>query len=159
MTKVTLLETGATSQPWPNCGLSHNRVQKDMLCEKCQERVATIHLHGSSTTISSHGEAMGHTDRTEHHLCDQCGSRSVQAILHPPLEAGSRREAVRVLSVSPTHTVLRLVRTASEPVPEDWTLLTSRLGTELPVGEELELTFTESELEWLQGKRETYPGP
>ena len=102
---------------------------------------------------------MGQTEQTEHHFCDQCGSQAVQAILHPPLEAGSRREAVRVLSVSPTHTVLRLVRTASQPIPEDWTLLTPRLGTELPVGEEVEMTFTESELEWLQGKSERYPEP
>jgi hypothetical protein len=124
-----------------------------MQCEICQQRVATIHLKGSKT-VAPHSGKEERIEQYEQHFCDECGSKHVQGLLHPPLEAGSRRETVRVMSVSPAHTILRLVRTEGQTTPEDWSLLTSRLGTQLPVGEEVQMTFTESELEWLRGKRE-----
>ena len=43
-------------------------------------------------------------------------------------------ETVRVVSRGPQHTVVRLVRTESEPEPEDWTLLTDRISDRMVEG-------------------------
>jgi hypothetical protein len=59
-------------------------------------------------------------------------------------------ERVRVISITEERTVLRLIRTEADATPEDWSLLSLRAPA-LPVGAEIVMTFTPSELEWMKG--------
>jgi hypothetical protein len=72
-------------------------------------------------------------------------------------ETDTRKEKLRVLSMSGEYMIVRLVRTESNIAPEDWIFPAERLPeewSEWEPGKEFELTISERELEWLQGKRD-----
>ena len=121
-----------------------------MLCEMCQQREATVHVTGSTRQSSISG-----ADRTfEHHLCETCASTS--PLLKPAHKYGPDviRERLRVISVSPECTRVRLVRTETGAVPEEWSFVTSRLPPHYAVvGMEFGVTCSHDELEHLKGNR------
>ena len=127
-----------------------------MLCQKCQQEEATVHLTGNRTTHSgSGGQARPREFRL--HFCPVCAEEYQHSQLSGSLFPGEpqKTERLRVVGVTPERTVLRLIRTESESPPEEWSLLTSRLPEPLwPVGWEITMTFTPSELEWLRGEKD-----
>src|SRR5437773_1420300 len=100
-----------------------------MLCEKCQQREAMVHLTGSRRIDPSLGELSGN-EEFEHHFCETCASKS--PLVNPALKYGPNAitEKLKVISVSPERTVVRLVRTETQPKAEEWSLLTSELPAE-----------------------------
>jgi hypothetical protein len=71
-------------------------------------------------------------------------------------ETDTRSEKLRIVSVSPERMIVRLVRTESNTTPEDWIFPAERFPEEWldwEAGKEFELTISERELKWLQGKR------
>src|SRR6266545_2370920 len=99
-----------------------------MLCEKCQQRKAVVHVSGRRRTYPSSGQASANEpfEHFEHHFCELCAQSS--PLVNPALAYGpdAVTEKLRVISVSAERTVVRLVRTETQPTPEDWSLLTSR---------------------------------
>ena len=127
-----------------------------MRCQKCQDKEATVHIHGERATSPPSGrDASGEV--FELHLCEACAKEyrrtKLSRSLFPNEQDEQIIEHVRVLSVTPERTVLRLIRTEVDATPQDWTLLTSRLPKR-PVGTEMTMAFTPSELEWMRGARE-----
>lgn len=122
-----------------------------MVCEKCQQLEATVHVTGGRTIESPTGQPISN-EKFEHHFCEACASKSL--IANPELRygPGTRTEELRVISVSGERTVVRLVRTETQPIAEEWTFLTSRLPPQYAVvGLEFRMTFTPAELEHLMG--------
>src|SRR6185295_12021857 len=97
-----------------------------MLCEKCRQRDATVHLSGSRKVETVSGQTSAN-ESFEHHLCEPCASRSPLA--NPALGYGpdAISEKLRVIAVSSEHTRVNLLRTESDAVPEEWILVTSHL--------------------------------
>lgn len=121
-----------------------------MLCEKCNEREATVHVTGSSRVAAPSGVE----ETFEHHFCESCASNS--QLVNPALGYGpdAISEKFRVVSVSPEHIRVRLVRTETEAAPVEWSFLTSRLPPQYAiVGMEFEITCSPEELEQLKGVR------
>jgi hypothetical protein len=121
-----------------------------MLCEKCHEREAMVHLTGNRQVDTVSGETS--TEDFEHHFCESCASSS--PLVNPALACGADAisEKLRVIGVSPERTRVRLVRTDTDVVPEEWSLLTSGLPSDyLTVGMEFGITCTPHELEHLKG--------
>ncbi len=128
-----------------------------MRCQNCQDEEATVHISGTETTVPRSG-AESSEEEFILHFCPSCAeeyrrTKSSQS-LFPGLHEEPIRERVRVMTVTPERTVLRLIRTETDPMPEDWNLLTARVGRTWPVGTEIAIAFTPSELEWLRGHRE-----
>src|SRR5262245_62107327 len=124
-----------------------------MLCEKCQQRQATVHITGTRKVAPlSSGPNIDET--IEHHFCELCVSTS--PLVNPVLEYGPNAisEKFRVISVSAERTRVRLVRTESEARPEEWSFVTSRLPPPYAVvGAEFEITCSPEELDYLRGNR------
>lgn len=130
-----------------------------MICQSCHKEQAMVHIHGTGTSTAKRSSpAESSSQEFELHFCEACAEeyRRAQAShsLFPHLREEHRTEVVRVMSRTPERTVLRLVRTAEAKVPEEWTLLTSRLPDRLQVGREITISFTPAELEWMKGERE-----
>jgi len=91
------------------------------------------------------------------HFCSGCGEeyeRERRAKLFPPSGEQPFYEQLRVIQSSSEHTVVRLVRTESQPSPEEWRFLTSRLPEKYcSVGTEFGVMLTSSQLEYLKGYR------
>lgn len=122
-----------------------------MLCEQCQQRDATVHLTGSTKVSASSGEA-DVEEAFEHHFCESCAASS--PLVNPALRYGPDviSEKFRVVSVSPEHTRVRLVRTEADAAPEEWSFLTSCLPPQYAVvGMEFGITCSPQELEQLKG--------
>jgi hypothetical protein len=127
-----------------------------MRCQKCQDKVATVHIHGKRETCTPSGrDSSGEV--FELHFCEACAEEYRRTELSRSLFPNDHDEKiiehVRVLSVTPERTVLRLIRTEADATPQDWSLLTSRLPRR-QVGTEMTIAFTPSELEWMRGARE-----
>ncbi len=126
------------------------RASGSMLCQKCKQKEALVHIS------VRHGEAAA-TEPPEFtlHFCPACGEeheRESLAKLFPPSGEQPFHEQLRVIQSSSEHTVVRLVRTESQPSPEEWRLLTSRLPEKYCcVGMEFGVTLTYSQLEYLKG--------
>ena len=93
------------------------------------------------------------------HFCDACGKeheRERFARAFPATGESPITEQLRVIEISPEHTIVRLVRTESQPIPENWILVTERLPERFcEVGMEFSITITPSELEYLKGNRDS----
>ena len=129
-----------------------------MRCQKCKAQEATAHISGTKTTRLRTGGELS-SDEFTLHFCAQCADEYQRTqrsqSMFPELHEEQITERVRVVAITPDSTVLRLIRTEAQPTPEDWSLLTSRVGeVGWPVGTEITMTFTPSELEWLRGQRE-----
>ncbi len=76
--------------------------------------------------------------------------------LFPNDKGALKGERLRVIKSDADLTIVRLIRTESGPSPEEWTLLTARLGSDWPqsTGYVFSIGYTPMELEYLQGKRE-----
>ena len=90
------------------------------------------------------------------HLCKTCAAVYHQEVLANSNCVNSKglliEERVRVVSITPERTVLRIIRTETNQSPQDWCVLTSRLPQPFwPVGEEISLSLTPLELEFLKG--------
>ena len=119
-----------------------------MLCEKCQQLEATVHLKGTRSVRG--GSAR---EPFEQHLCESCASSS--PVVNPALRYGPSviTEKLRVLSVTPERTRLRLVRTDADAAPEEWSFLTSSLPVHFAVvGMEFEMSCSPEELAQLKGR-------
>ena len=127
-----------------------------MLCQKCQEQEATVHIDYTKT-IATQTNIQGQREHAVVNLCEGCAKEyqlpNSSRTLFPHLHQEQVREQVRVMSITPEVTVWRLIRTEANPTPEDWAVLTSRVPTQ-PVGTELTVVFTQAELEWMKGQRE-----
>lgn len=126
-----------------------------MLCENCQQRVASVHLSGWRRKLSESG-GEERVENFEHHFCETCATELKESspLLNPALSIGpgAQTEKLRVISVSSERTVVRLVRTEVQGTPEDWSFVTSRLPPKYAVvGMEFEMVFTEAWLERLKG--------
>jgi hypothetical protein len=124
-----------------------------MLCEMCHEREALVHLTMTTKADPMSDEA---TTTEKHHFCELCAEASPLA--NPVLRYGPDviNEQLKVISVSPEHTVVRLVRTETEPVPEEWSLLTSKLPPKFAVvGMQFGVLWSSAELRMMQGKGAT----
>jgi len=124
-----------------------------MLCEKCQEREAMVHVTGSRRVDSISGEPIAN-EEFQHHFCELCASSS--PLVNPALRYGpdAISEKFRVISVSAERTRVRLLRTGAEAEPEEWSVLTSRLPPNCAVvGMEFGITCSPEELEQLKGNR------
>jgi len=124
-----------------------------MLCEKCQQREALVHLTGSRR-VAAISDEPSVDEAFEHHFCESCASSS--PLVNPALRYGPDviREKFRVVSVSPARTRVRLVRTEAEAAPEEWSFLTSRLPPRYAVvGAEFGITCSPEELQQLKGAR------
>ena len=122
-----------------------------MICETGQQREAMVHVTGSRRIESFSGEP-GANEQFEHHFCEPCASSN--PLVNPALEYGldARTEKLRVISTSAERTVLRLLRTETQPVAEEWSVLTSQLPPQYAVvGMEFEITSTPAELKRFQG--------
>ena len=122
-----------------------------MLCQKCKQREALLHIVVQTGERASTGPV-----EFTLHFCSECGEEYEQdrlARLFPG--AQPFHEELRVIQSSSEHTVVRLVRTESDPSPQEWRLLTSRLPEKYCcVGMEFGVTLTSAELEYLKGNRE-----
>ena len=124
-----------------------------MLCEKCQQREATVHLTGS-TKRSSLSTDVSPDESFEHHFCEPCSSSEPLVNLKLRYGPDVISENLKVLSVSPERTVVRLVRTEADATPEEWSFLTSRFPQQYAVvGMEFGITCSPQELEHLKGTR------
>ena len=128
-----------------------------MKCQKCQEREAKVHITGTST-ISPRSGGESRNEEFQYHFCTSCAdeynrTRSAQS-LFPHLHEQPFTERLRVLSITPERTVLRIVRTEDTAAPQEWVLLTSCLPEGLQVGAEITVTLTPAELQWMRGDRE-----
>ena len=124
-----------------------------MLCGKCQQREAVVHLTGSRK-VAAISDLPSVDEAFEHHFCESCASSS--PLVNPALSYGSDviSEKLKVISVSPGRTRVRLVRTEAEAAPEEWSFLTSRLPPEYAVvGKEFGITCSPEELDHLKGAR------
>jgi hypothetical protein len=127
-----------------------------MRCQRCDQRKATVH-------ISDHRilPAFAETRPPELiSLCDICAAEFQREVLtdsRPPSSEGVLiEEQVRIISITPEWTVLRLVRTESERFPQEWRILTALLPQPFyPVGEQISIALTSSELELLKGNRQS----
>ena len=128
-----------------------------MRCQKCHNNEATVHIAGT-TTSRLREDPESSNEEFKLHFCEPCAAEYQRAklskCLFPDLNEAQITEQLRVMSVTLERTVLRLIRTEAEAMPVDWSLLTSRVGEAWPVGAEITMTFTPSELEWLQGRRD-----
>ena len=109
-----------------------------------------MHLSGNRRVDTVSGESK--TEDFEHHFCESCASSN--PLVNPPLEhvADAIREKLRVVSVSPERTRVRLVSTETDAVPEEWSLVTSRLPSDFrTVGMEFWIACTPQELGQLKG--------
>jgi hypothetical protein len=127
-----------------------------MRCQNCPDKEAAIHISGTKSS-RPHSGGESHTVVFTIDLCETCAEKyrrtELSRRLFPKEHEKQIVERVRVMSVTPERTRIRLIRTEAGATPEDWSLLTSRLP-ENPVGTEMTLIFTPSELEWLKGNRE-----
>jgi hypothetical protein len=127
-----------------------------MFCQNCQQQEATVHFAGHRTAHSDSG-GQARPNEFEFHLCPACAEEYQQSQLSQSLFPGEpqRTERFRVVGITPERTVLRLIRAESDSPPEEWSLLTSRLPESFsPIGSEITMTFTPSELAWLRGERD-----
>jgi hypothetical protein len=150
----SLLRFDVTSRFWSFGGI----VSDFMLCQKCKQKEATVHIAESRGDPPFSETATGSAEFTLH-FCVACGEEYQQEVFARTLFPNSAEQPIteqfRVVQSSPDRTIVRLVRTESQPVPVDWSLLTPRLPTHLcSVGKEFTMTFTPSELEFLKGNRD-----
>ncbi len=127
------------------------RASRSMLCQKCKQREAVLHIAIQPGVRASTGP----TEFTLH-FCSECGEEYEQDRL-VRLSPGEQpcHEQLRVIQSSSEHTVVRLVRTESQSSPEEWRLLTSRLPEKYCcVGLEYGVTLTSAQLEYLKGNRD-----
>ena len=129
-----------------------------MLCEKCKQRAATVHV--SDREVAELSEEDVTNPNFNLHLCVACAEEYHEQVLSRSMLPGSMdgqlKERLRVVSVTGKRTTLRLIRTESEVSPQEWHLMTSRLPSGVwQVGEEITLILTPSELEFLKGNRES----
>jgi hypothetical protein len=127
-----------------------------MRCQNCPDKEAALYINGTkSTRPLSGGES--HIEAIKLALCEACAEeyrhKEQSGSLFPNEREERFVERVRVMSVMPERTIIRLIRTEADATPEDWSLLTSRLP-KCPAGTEMTIRFTPSELEWLKGNRE-----
>jgi hypothetical protein len=124
-----------------------------MLCQRCQQRESTVHI------AEGHGDQLPSAASFTLHFCETCGeeyeremfARAFPATGEPPIT-----ERLRVIERSSERTIVRLVRTESQPAPEDWILLTARLPEEFcEVGMEFGVTLTLSQLEYMKGNKDS----
>src|SRR5437867_11714800 len=123
-----------------------------MLCEKCQQREAKVHVTGTRRVDAVSGESNAKR-KLWHHFCESCASSS--PLVNPTLNYGpdAIAEKLRAISVSAERTVVRLVRTEADAVPEEWSLLTSGLPSDYRVvGMEFGITCSPKELQHLKGE-------
>lgn len=112
-----------------------------------------VHVTGSRRVDSISGQPSAN-EEFQHHFCELCASSS--PLVNPALKYGpdAISEKFRVISVSAERTRVRLLRTEGEAVPEEWSLLTSRLPPDYAVvGMEFGITCSPEELEQLKGNR------
>ncbi len=133
-----------------------------MLCQLCRQQDATVLIEGTQVSRESSGEAES-TEEVRFDLCRSCAEGYEQRLtsqsLFPERAEPTLTEQLRVLSVGAEWTVLRVIRTENEEVPEDWRVLTARLGeSSYEAGQEITLVCTPSEVEWLKGNG-GLPGP
>jgi hypothetical protein len=124
-----------------------------MLCQKCQQRQATAHIleRCGDELLSDDGEPS-----LKLHFCETCYEEWRRESLASPTGEPRTKEQVRVIESSSECTVVRLVRTESQPAPEDWILMTPRLPEKFRVvGMEFGIWFTPSELEFLKGNQDS----
>lgn len=127
-----------------------------MQCEHCRNAEATVHVHGSENRWPRDTQKPG-ARKFDIHLCLSCAKIYQQSqrsgCLFPNLKQEQRTERLRIMSVTPEHIVVRLVRTEALRAPEDWVLLSSRWGSMREIGTVVTMTFTPAELAWLKGDR------
>jgi hypothetical protein len=130
-----------------------------MLCQTCKQNQATVHIAESCGDPTLPDITTGKAEFTLH-FCEACGDEwqkeeILARTLFPDFAEQPITEQLRVIQSSSERTVLRVLRTESQAVSEDWSLLTSRLPIDFrSVGKEFGMTFTPSELEFLKGNRD-----
>jgi protein-arginine kinase activator protein McsA len=91
-----------------------------MLCQKCKQKQATVHIAASRGDPPFSDAAIGDAKFTLH-FCEACGDKWQQEMFAETLFPNSGEqpitEQLRVIQSSPERTVLRLLRTESQPVP------------------------------------------
>jgi hypothetical protein len=114
-----------------------------MVCQECKAAQATVRI---AKRIRNPQTGVLERESTELHFCPICTGeyRAAHGLEGRSLGHGQPKatELVRVMSVTPEWTVYRLVRTDSDPVPEEWRLITDRVPAR-PVGTEMRITYTE----------------
>ena len=127
-------------------------VTRLMLCEECQQREAMVHLTGRGG-VAANSDETSVDEAFANHFCESCASSS--PLVNPALKYGPDviSENFRVVSVSAERTQVRQVRTETEAVPEELSLLTSRLPPQFAViGIEFGIICSPEELEQLKGR-------
>jgi len=125
-----------------------------MLCQKCKQKEALVHISVRHREAAAATEPPAFTLRF-YPACGEEYERESLAKLLPPSGEQPFHEQLRVIRSSSEHTVVRLVRTESQPSSEEWRLLTSRLPEKYCcVGMEFGVTLTSSQLEYLKGGRD-----
>jgi hypothetical protein len=127
-----------------------------MLCQKCQQEQATAHISEKlgDQLLSDDWKAS-----SKLHFCEACYEQWQSekfARIFPPGRGLPITEKLRVIESSPERTIVRLVRTESQPAPEDWIFLTARLPEKFcVVGMEFKISAIPPELEYLKGNRDS----
>jgi hypothetical protein len=124
-----------------------------MLCEACHQKLATVHIE--RTKRKALINALETIDQFEHHFCSDCAVKFREQERAFFVLPGSRTEKVRVMSISSDRTVLRVIGSDPNAPLKEWSVLTSRIPSQVPVDGEVTVTFTEAELDWLKGNRDT----
>jgi hypothetical protein len=124
-----------------------------MLCERCKEKGATVHIKGTRRTDGVTPEAV--TD-FEHHYCETCAKELEQTDprWNPMLNAspGTRKWKFRVTGVSGERVTVREIHPDNSVAENEMSFLIARLLVARPpedylfLGAEFELTCTESHL-------------
>jgi hypothetical protein len=138
----------------PALGLLRRVRLLPMLCENCHLREASVHVREVTTRQPSSGR-IPHVEKVEQHFCEICARTRMQHAGALDRSPDIINATVRIVSVSPERTVLRVVRTETGSIPEEWSVLTSRLPKPFwPSGSEVDMTLTREELAWLKGERD-----
>ncbi len=116
-----------------------------MLCEKCKQKDATVHITEVVQATSQ---------QVKHHLCESCADVFQASDVVQRMLARVPMIKLRVGDVSPRRTLLQVL--GGEHDGETWSVVTERL-LELQIepfdGHEFEVQDDEVYIEWLKGNR------
>jgi hypothetical protein len=123
-----------------------------MTCQKCELKEASVHI----AVLPQEGASRGSTEFTLH-FCPECHEQYERERLAEAFPSEQPvQEQLRVIESTPKFTVVRLVRTESQPSPQEWRLVTSRLPKQYrSVGMEFGIAFTSAQLDYLKGNRDS----
>jgi hypothetical protein len=116
-----------------------------MMCQKCELKEASVHI----AVLPQEGASTGSTEFT-FHFCPECHEQYERERLAEAFPSEQPvQEQLRVIESTPKFTIVRLVRTESQPSP-------ARLPKQYrSVGMEFGIAFTSAQLDYLKGNRDS----